>query len=295
MAKRAPTTLRGVTRVPADGSGHSAPDPVAVEEPLEIRVAGDPIAVVMRTPGQDRELALGFLFAEGIIASAADVGSISHCGRPGDEQLENTLDVRAAPGVVLVAEQSELQRRGTIATSACGVCGRRSIDDLLARCRPTAAARPALSLALLRDSVERLRAHQPGFDRSGALHAAAALDARGDVLASAEDVGRHNAVDKVIGSLLLRAVGIGQSPATPKPDGVSDLGAAVLAVSGRISFELVQKACVAGIPALCGVSAPTSLAIDLAERCRIALAGFVRDGSLNLYTEEARALLRNEH
>ena len=294
MAKRAPTTLRGMTRVAADGSGHSAPDPVAVEEPLEIRIAGDPIAVVMRTPGQDRELALGFLFAEGIIASAADVGSISHCGRPGDEQLENTLDVRAAPGVVLIAEPSELQRRGTIATSACGVCGRRSIDDLLARCGPTTAARPALSLALLRASVERLRAHQPGFDRSGGLHAAAALDARGEVLASAEDVGRHNAVDKVIGTLLLRAIGIAQ-PATPKPEREPDLGAAVLAVSGRISFELVQKACVAGIPALCGVSAPTSLAIDLAERCQIALAGFVRDGSLNLYTEAARALLRNEH
>jgi FdhD protein len=212
MAKRATTTARGVTHVPAGGAGQSAADQVAVEEPLEIRVAGDPVAVVMRTPGHDRELALGFLFAEGIIGSAQDVGSLAHCGRPGTEELENTIDVRPAPGVALAADPSELQRRGTIASAACGVCGRRSIDDLIARCAPASAPVPAVTLALLRASVERLRAHQPGFDRSGGLHAAAALDASGEVLASAEDVGRHNAVDKVIGMLLLQAAGVGAVP-----------------------------------------------------------------------------------
>jgi len=295
--KRSAISERGLTRVPADGAGYSALDLIAVEEPLEIRIAGDPIAVTMRTPGHDRELALGFLFAEGVIRSASDVGSLAHCGRPGDESFENTLDVRAAPGVVLVSASEGPQRRGTLTTSACGVCGRRSIDDLLARCAPPAGTRPTPTLALLRDSVEHLRAHQPSFERTGALHAAAVLSAAGAVLAAHEDVGRHNAVDKVIGELLLRAAGIGGAPADASEDAAvaarATLDAAcVLVISGRISFEIVQKACVAGIAAVCGISAPTTLAIDLAERCRIALAGFVRDGGLNLYTSAARELVR---
>jgi FdhD protein len=172
------------------------------------------------------------------------------------------------------------------------VCGRRSIDDLLARCAPPAHARPSPTLALMRDSVERLRAHQPSFERTGALHAAALLAADGAVLAAHEDVGRHNAVDKVIGALLLRAAIDGDGSAST---GRAALDAAcVLVVSGRISFEIVQKACVAGIAAVCGISAPTTLAIDLAERCQIALAGFVRDGGLNLYSSAAQALVRSE-
>ena len=286
-------TERGLTRVPADGAGYSGVDRIAVEEPLEIRVAGDPVAVTMRTPGHDRELALGFLFAEGIIASASDVGSLAHCGRPGEEGYTNTIVVRAARGTVLASEPGEpLQRRGTIATSSCGVCGRRSIDDLLARCVPPARTRPAPTLELLRGSVDRLRAHQPSFERTGAMHAAAILAADGAVLAAYEDVGRHNAVDKAIGSLLLRAA-LDPGAATTSPQGALD-AACVLVISGRISFEVVQKACVAAIPAVCGISAPTSLAIDLAERCEIALAGFVRDGSLNLYGPAARALVRSD-
>ena len=294
MAKRSAISERGLTRVPADGAGYSAVDRIAVEEPLEIRIAGDAIAVTMRTPGHDRELALGFLFAEGVIRSARDVGSLAHCGRPGEESFENTLDVRAAPGVVLVSSSEAPQRRGTLTTSACGVCGRRSIDDLLARCGPPAGTRPTPTLALLRDSVEHLRAHQPSFERTGALHAAALLSADGAVLAAHEDVGRHNAVDKVIGELLLRAAGVGDSggDAAAKPRATLD-AACVLVISGRISFEIVQKACVAGIAAVCGISAPTTLAIDLAERCRIALAGFVRDGGLNLYTAAARELVHS--
>jgi FdhD protein len=294
MTRRRAISERGLTRVPADGAGYSAVDRIAVEEPLEIRIAGDPIAVTMRTPGHDRELALGFLFAEGVIRSAGDVGALVHCGRAGDESRQNTLDVRAAPGVVLVSESEGLQRRGTLTTSACGVCGRRSIDDLLARCGPPAGTRPTATLALLRDSVARLRSHQPSFELTGALHAAAVLSADGTVLAAHEDVGRHNAVDKAIGELLLRAVGIGAAGNDAAAASGASLDAAcVLVISGRISFEIVQKACVAGITAVCGISAPTTLAIDLAERCRIALAGFVRDGSLNLYTTAARALVHS--
>ena len=290
MARRNPAiSERAVNRVPADQAGTNAIDIVAVEEPLEIRVAGDAIAVTMRTPGHDRELALGFLFAEGIIASARDVGSLAHCGRPGDEAFHNTIDVRAAPGVVLVSDPAELQqRRGTLVTSACGVCGRRSIDDLLARCTPPAETRPGVTLALLRSSVECLRAQQPSFERTGAMHAAAVLDAQGRVLAAHEDVGRHNAVDKVIGALLLQAATDGTAVSAA---GDPLAAARVLVVSGRISFEIVQKACVARIPAVCGISGPTSLAIDLADRCCIALAGFVRDGALNLYSSAARELV----
>jgi FdhD protein len=189
VAKRAPISERALTRVPADGAGYSAIDRVAVEEPLEIRVSGDPIAVTMRTPGHDRELALGFLFAEGVIRSARDVGAVVHCGRPTDETFGNTIDVHAAPGVALASELTAPQRRGSLTTSACGVCGRLSIEDLLARCTPPAGTRPTPSLALLRDSVERLRAHQPSFEQTGALHAAALLTADGHVLAAHEDVG----------------------------------------------------------------------------------------------------------
>jgi FdhD protein len=286
VVRRSASDERGVTRVPAGGAGHSALDRIAVEEPLEIRVAGDPIAVTMRTPGHDRELALGFLFAEGIVGSARDVAAVVHCGRPVDETFGNTIDVRAAPGVVLVVPEDALQRRGTLVTSACGVCGRLSIEDLLARCGPPGRTRPTPTLALLRDSVQRLRAHQPSFERTGALHAAALLTVDGTVLSAYEDVGRHNAVDKAIGALLLRAALDDAQSATLD-------AACVLVVSGRISFEIVQKACVAGIAAVCGISAPTTLAIDLAERCDIALAGFVRDGGLVLYSEAARALVRD--
>jgi FdhD protein len=295
VARRGPISERALTRVPADGAGYSAMDRIAVEEPLEIRVSGDAIAVTMRTPGHDRELAMGFLFAEGVIRSAHDVGAVVHCGRPTDETFGNTIDVHAAPGVALASELTAPQRRGTLTTSACGVCGRLSIEDLLVRCTPPAGTRPTPTLALLRDSVEQLRAHQPSFERTGALHAAALLAADGHVLAAHEDVGRHNAVDKAIGELLLRAAGAGYARDDRDATGAASLeSACVLVISGRISFEIVQKACVAGIGAVCGISAPTTLAIDLAERCRIALAGFVRDGALNLYTSAARDLVRNE-
>jgi FdhD protein len=241
-------------------------DDIAVEEPLEIRVAGEPIAVTMRTPGDDHDLVLGFLFAEGIVASVGDVGTIAHCGRPGDDGYGNTIDVSPAPGIALDVERS---RRGTLTTSACGVCGRQSIDDLLARIEPVEAE--PIDIAALERAMGELRGAQPSFDRTGGLHAAALFDRAMSRLATAEDVGRHNAVDKVVGC----AVRMHSS-------------AALLVVSGRVSFEIVQKAAVARIGAVAGISAPTSLAIDLAERAGIGLAGFVRDGRANVYARSAR-------
>jgi FdhD protein len=280
---RKPVVARAVLRIQDGGASPrdaSALDEVAVEEPLEIRVAGETLAVTMRTPGEDRQLALGFLLAEGIIASVADVGSAVHCGRSSDQGYGNTIEVAPGPGVAL-DPRVELVRRGTLISASCGVCGRRSIDDLLERCEPLPAG-PSLPLALLVGSTSALHRNQPHFARTGGLHAAAVLDAEGRVLAVSEDVGRHNAVDKVVGALLLSGVlplrardPIGSQPC-------------LLVVSGRVSFEIVQKAVMAGIATVCGVSAPTSLAIDLAVRTNVTLAAFVRDGALNLYSHAER-------
>ena len=264
--------VRGVAvvRVGAGGAPERRADEVAVEEPLEIRVSGDTLAVTMRTPVMDRELALGLLLSEGIVRSIADVGALVPCGVPGEPSWGNVIDVRPAPGTVLVLPDELGSKRGTLSTSACGVCGRASIDDLLARCAVIPKGAPFAASALLA-AVSALREHQPGFARSGGLHAALATDRAGRVLAAAEDVGRHNAVDKVAGALLL-----------------SGDRAEMLAVSGRISFEIVQKAVASSIGVVCGVSAPTSLAVELAERCDVVLAGFVRGDTLGLYAHADR-------
>jgi FdhD protein len=261
---------RGVWRAP----GEESIDRVAIEEPLEIRLAGDPLAITMRTPGDDRELAIGFLFSEGVLRSIGDVGSASHCGRPGDEGYGNAIDVLPAPGVALDASALEGSRRGTLTTAACGVCGRRSIDDLIARIGVLDET-VVIPRALIETAPEKLASMQARFERTGGTHAAAAIAIDGRVLAHAEDVGRHNAVDKVIGRLLLERR-------------VETREAVLLAVSGRASFEIVQKAAAARIPCIAAVSAPTTLSIDLAIRAKIALAGFVRDGRFNLYTGAER-------
>jgi FdhD protein len=264
-------------RIVRDGA--EVTDEVAVEEPLEIRVDGEPVATTMRTPGADADLALGFLFGEGIIASAADVTAASHCGRPGDEGYGNVLDVRSGAGVRLEPERLLEGRRFVPVSSACGVCGRRSIDGLLARAGrvdPT----PRLAPGLVTEAVAALTAVQPGFARTGGLHAVAAFGPDGVVMAAAEDVGRHNAVDKVVGALL-RA---GRLGAGAPPEGRP----ALLAVSGRAGFEIVQKAAAAGIPAVASVSAPTSLAVDLAEEAGILLCGFVRGARCNVYASAWR-------
>jgi len=234
----------------------------------------------MRTPGEDGDLALGFLYAEGIIESAADVGSVAHCGRPGSEGFGNVVEVTPGPGATLEWERVEASRRGTITTAACGVCGRRSIDDLLTVCTPLPDG-PAVSRGAVERAVEGMRGAQSVFERTGGTHAAAVHTAAGERLLSREDVGRHNAVDKVVGALLKqRLVGGGAAPGPGSP--------AILAVSGRASFEIVQKAMRARIPVVASVSAPTSLAVDLAVRAGLTLLGFVRGQRVNVYAHPAR-------
>jgi FdhD protein len=266
-------TQRGAARFGA--AGQSEVDEVAIEEPLEIRVAGDPLAITMRTPGHDRELALGFLYAEGVIGSIDDVGSAAHCGRIGEEGFGNVIDVLPAPGTALAPERIMGARRGTVVSSSCGVCGRLSVDDLAARCQRIEDG-STLEVATLLQIVAALRPDQRIFARTGGVHAAGLFDLAGNLVALHEDVGRHNAVDKVVGRLVLeRAL-----PARSR----------VLAVSGRASFEIVQKAVTAGISIVASVSAASSLAIDLAARMNVTLAAFVRNGRMNVYAGTGRVV-----
>lgn len=252
---------------------HAEPseDRVAVEEPLEIRIAGEPFAVTLRTPGHDAELVMGFLLAEGLVAAASEVGGLSHCGRPGE--AGNVLDVTAAPGTVIDWERDGPLRRATLTSAACGVCGRRSIEDLLARTRPIS-DEARFSSAWLQSLQHELEPRQANFAASGGAHAAALWDEHGALYVIREDVGRHNAVDKVIG----RAALDGRLPARGM----------ALWVSGRASFELVQKAAVAQIPLLISVSAPSSLAIAAAEASRMTLVGFARGDRFNVYAGAQR-------
>lgn len=251
------------------GKATDAEDVVAVEAPLDIRIAGDTLAITMRTPGHDRELVLGFLWAEGIIASPDDVTGLAHCGRTGDEGKENTIEVTLAPGVRIPdLGDGSVERRGTIVTSACGVCGRRTIEDLLARftrVRPPT----VLDLEVVLAAVARLAERQPIFAATGGTHAASILDLSGNPMATFEDVGRHNAVDKAIGAQV-------RARALPLED-------RVLVVSGRASFEIVQKAIAARIPVVASVSAASSLAVDLAKAAGVTLVGFTRSGRATIY------------
>jgi len=246
------------------------PDELAVEEPLEIRVGGDPIAVTMRTPGNDHELVAGFLLSEGLIQGRADLGGIQHCARTGSEGAQNIIDVVPAPGTVLAIENA---RRGTLTSSACGVCGRQMIDDLLTRLRPAPPSTP-FGRAFIAGLSTELAKQQPSFERTGGLHAAGIAFVDHGLRVVREDVGRHNAVDKAIGRLVLD----GQLPAP----------GAVLVVSGRTSFEIVQKALAAGLSAVVGVSAPSSLAVSTAARFGLLLCGFARGSAFNVYAGAER-------
>jgi FdhD protein len=232
-------------------------DEVAVEEPLEIRVDGDAIAVTMRTPGHDEELALGFLYGEGLINGPRAVALTA-------ELASNVVEV---DGPLL--RDPGLRRFYT--TSSCGVCGKGALEEVAVHA-PAAAPGPQVPRGLLAALPDRL--NQPAFARTGGLHATGLFTACGEVLIVREDVGRHNAMDKVIGRALL--------------DGALPLAAHVLCVSGRLAFELVQKAALAGAPILVGVGAPTSLAIELARDRRMTLAGFARSGNVNIYAGEGR-------
>ena len=261
-----------------DGRREARADVLAAEEPLEIRVNGRRLAVTMRTPTEDFSLAAGFLLSEGLIGRAADVSSIRYCGRdfgPGAEETDNTVDVVLAPGVAAPAPALE---RHVLMTSACGLCGRTSIDSVRTTTRYPVAEDP---LTITEERVlslpEVLRERQKVFDRTGGLHAAGLFDAAtGELLAVREDVGRHNAVDKVLGWALL--------------EGRLPLSGHVLMVSGRASFELTQKALMAGVPKLASVSAPSSLAVDLAREAGMTLAGFVRGERFVIYAGEHRVL-----
>jgi FdhD protein len=248
-------------------------DLVAVEEPLEVRVNGASFAVIMRTPGADRDLAAGFLLAEDVIRSADEIGAIEHCQDATAEGRDNTINVTVTGGAVDRLTTRLGEQRQVMMTASCGLCGRRTIESLQARVMAVGGdwTVPAAVIASLPD---RLRAAQAVFESTGGLHAAGLFDRSGVLQLSAEDVGRHNAVDKIAGRTLLA----GKHP----------LDESILVMSGRTSFELVQKALLAGIPLIAAVSAPSSLAIDLAEQAGITLCGFVRGAQFNIYTHRRR-------
>ena len=266
-----PTRVVPVTRVASGGVSRTS-DVAAAEEPLDIRLHGRSFAVIMRTPGEDRELAAGFLLSERIIQSADDIGAIEHCRHPDETKAHHVVDVYLVGDAAARVPNLLEARRQFIANSSCGVCGRATIDELAAGIAPLAAG-PLVHVDVIRSLPDRLRARQATFDETGGLHGAALFSADGALIASAEDVGRHNAVDKVFGSLII---------------GTSSLTPGVLMVSGRVSFEIVQKAWLAGVAVVAAVSAPTSLAVELAEEAGITLLGFVRGESLNIYSHDAR-------
>jgi FdhD protein len=258
-----------------DGVASERTDTLAAEEPLEIRVQGPDgemhqVAVTMRTPGGDFELAVGFLYTEGLIVPG-DVRRVAYCDNlPGDDQRYNVVSVtleRPFDPAVL--------RRNFYASSSCGVCGKAALEDVEVRCEPVADG-PRVDAEVVLGLPDRLRAAQRIFDRTGGLHAAGLYDADGREVVVREDVGRHNAVDKVIGEMVLA----GRVP----------LSTHVLQVSGRQSFEIVQKAAVAGVPIVSAVSAPSSLAVEAAARFGVTLVGFVRERRLNVYTRPERVL-----
>lgn len=255
-------------------------DLVAVEEPLEIRIAGEPLGILMRTPGEDHRLALGFLFSERVLDSAMDVTAIFHCGRPGEEGYGNAIEVTPASGARLDWGRLDGARRGFAAGSACGICGRKAIADLLAGIDRLPGG-PVLAASAVSEAVAAVRDHQPAFAATGGTHAAALWDRDGALVAAHEDVGRHNAVDKVVGALLL-AREEARARGAPPPD------PALLAVTSRAGLEVLQKAARARIPIVASVSAPTSAAIELARRAGVTLAAFVRGGRMNVYAGRER-------
>ena len=285
-----------IVRVGPDTGAHGR-DVAAAEEPLEIRLGGTTFVVIMRTPGADRELTAGFLLSERVVHDASEIASIRYCsdeaGEPGsgtrdrgsapdprspipDPEPSNVINVWLQGPAAERAASRLAERRHVTANSSCGICGRRSIDDLMEGIRPVESTMTA-SRAVIAALPDRLRAAQDVFDETGGLHAAGLFDRDGRLLAVAEDVGRHNAVDKVLGLALLE----GRLPLSDR----------ILFVSGRTSFEIVQKAVVAGVPIVASVSAPSSLAIDLARHAHITLLGFVRGASFNIYTGEERVAL----
>jgi FdhD protein len=270
IPRPASTTRAQVVTVDGDRRSRRS-DRLATEEPMEIRVE-EPgaeqrsVAVTMRTPGHDFELAVGFLLTEGLIFGRDDVRSVRYCAVPREEQHYNVVSVS-------VARPLEFEQRSFYATSSCGVCGKASLDAIDVQCAPIADG-PVIAPAVVTALPDALRGAQAVFERTGGLHAAGLFDPRGTLVASREDVGRHNAVDKLIGAQLL--------------EGRLPLSESILMVSGRASFEIIQKAATAGIPIVCAVSAPSSLAVDAARRFGLTLVGFLRGERFNIYTRAER-------
>lgn len=278
-ADRPGSTTRVRVAAVTEGSLMQRSDTVVTEEPMEIRLQATsgpavPLAVTMRTPGADFELTAGLLWSEGVIHGRDDVRAIRYCSDPGldEEQRYNVVTVELAPGVV---PDLDSVARGMLTTSACGVCGAASLDALRLRGLVASPADgPVVEPGTLLRLPGLLREAQGVFARTGGLHAAGLFTPGGDLLALREDVGRHNAVDKLVGSALL--------------DGRLPLAGDVLVVSGRAGYEILQKALAAGIPLVCAVSAPSSLAVAVAKDFGMTLVGFLRDGRFNIYAGAER-------
>jgi FdhD protein len=262
-----------VTRVWTLDGNHAREhdDAIAVEAPLEIRLAGKALTVVMRTPGHDEELVRGFLYAEGMIARRDDIVSLARPDRLTGDELDNVIDVTLRPGAA--APPGE---RLFYASSSCGVCGKNAISALTVRA-PVIDSPLTVSSLMLSSLPDRLRAAQPMFSATGGVHASGLFDSDGNLELVREDVGRHNALDKIIGWSLEKL----RLP----------LSNSVLLVSGRVSYEIVQKAIAAGLPIIAAVGAPSSLAIDLAEQFGVTLVGFLRGATMNVYTHRDRVEL----
>ena len=261
----ASNSQRSVIRVSSDARTERV-DLLPTEEPIEFRLAGIPIAILMRTPGHDEELARGFALTEGIILRPSELYEVRSL--PGEDGA-GRYELIMADGVEIDPEQF---RRNLYATSSCGVCGKASIDSIRVAAPPLPPG-PTLAADRLTDHMEVMAEAQSGFAESGGLHAAAAFASDGELVAIREDVGRHNAMDKLVGVLSMHSWPLDEMTIT---------------VSGRVSFELVQKAAVAGLSLLAGVSAASSLAVDLADELGLTVAGFVRPGGFNIYTHPHR-------
>ncbi len=269
---RRPTTHARV-HVVEDGDARPQPDRLVTEEPMEIRVAGPgrppvPVAVTMRTPGSDFELAVGFCVSERVVGHPADVATVAYCLRGDGPQEYNVVTVTTRSPIDVDAH-----RRAFVSNASCGLCGKTTLDQVEAECPPVA-SRAVVTPAALTTMPDRLRVGQDVFAATGAVHAAGCFSVDGELLVLREDVGRHNALDKVIGWAAL--------------EGHLPLAASVLLVSGRVSFEIVQKAAVAGIPVIGAVSAPSSLAVQAAERLGVTVVGFLRGHRFNVYSHAER-------
>ncbi len=257
-----------------NGQVRSSSDALAAEEPLQILACGDPLVVTMRTPGHDRELAAGFLWTEGLIESSDQI--LGFRDRESiDCQAGNTIDVELRNGV----SKPDNPQRNFLSNSSCGLCGKTSIDDVRTRGLRSLGSGFAVEAEMLCSLPEKLRARQSVFERTGGLHAAALFNAKGELVALREDIGRHNAVDKVVGWALL--------------EGMIPLSSHVLLVSGRGGFEIIQKAIAAGVPIVASVSAPSSLAVQLARELNLTLIGFLRGRRFVVYSGQERCMMES--